>query len=507
MNKTRYDIIIIGAGHNGLVTAGYLAGEGLSVLMLERQDVVGGACVTDELEPGFKVPYCAYICYLLHGKVIDDLKLRDHGLEIIPTDYGVFHPFPDGAYIQPGMIAGQENIIDEIGKFSEHDAKVYPEWESFWDRAAGILYRYWLKEPPTLAEVFDDLKGTSDEEVWETMLTVPMRDLLDRYFESDYVKAQNVPGDPSAPGSALTQAYYATTRFSKSENVGIPRGSMGGITQAMAKSVRSRGVEIRTGALVEKVVIDKGVAKGVRLATGEEIRSSIVVSNADPKRTYLALVDSEHLNEGFIRRVEGLTARFNDVKLLAVLRELPDFSTYLGNDYDPLRMAHILITPSIDYCQQSYQDAKDGRVTSCPLMAVQIPSIYDSSLAIGGFHVLSADVSTYPGELKEGSWEKSRERLGEQLIDVMTQYAPNFRDSIIHWTVQTPKDIEIREGMSNGNYHHIDTTLSQIFTGRMPYRSPIDQLYMCGAGTHPGGEVTGAPGHNAAKAILRDLKR
>ncbi len=507
MRQTDYDAVIVGAGHNGLVTAGYLAAEGLSVLVLERQDIIGGACVTEELYPGFRVPYCSYVCYLLQGKVIDDLRLRDHGLEIIQEEYGWFHPFPDGSYIQWGPRAEGGNHYEEIAKFSEHDAKVYPEWEAFWERAAGIIYRYWLREPPTLAQVFEDVRGTRDEEVWETMLTVPLTDLLNRYFESDHVKAYNAGGNPGAPGSVWGHAYYACARFSKPENVGIPRGSMGSITQAMARSAQALGVEIRTGTLVDRILVEKGVARGVKLVDGQEIQSFITVSNADPKRTYLSLVGAEHLDDKFVQRVENLSTKITDIKLLAALRELPDFSAYLDKGYDPKRIATFHIMPSVEYAQKSSDDAMAGRVTDCPSMGVQIPSIYDPSLAPAGHHVLSADCHAYPGVLREGSWEEAGQMVGEQLIDTLSQYAPNFRDSIIHWTVQTPKDIEIREAMTDGNLQHIDDPPHQRMAGRVPYRAPIQQLYLCGSGTHPGGEVTGAPGHNAAKAILKDLER
>ncbi len=506
-----HEAIVIGAGHNGLVTANYLAMDGLSVLVLERQDVIGGACVTEELYPGFKVPYCAYICYLLQGKVIDDLALREHGLEIIPTVYGHFHPFPDGKFIQLDDQHEQRGNTAQIAEFSDHDAKAYPEWASFWDRASDIMYRYWLKEPPTFAQVFEDLRGSRDEEVWETMLTVSVRDLLDQYFESDYVKAYFVQamdtGDPSAPGSVLSATYYECSRFSKRENVGIPRGGMGSITQSMAKSARARGVEIRTGASVDRIMVENGVARGVRLASGEEIRSSIVVSDADPKRTFLKLVEPQHLDEDFIRRVKGLTTRANCVKFLAALREIPDFSAYLGNDYDPRRVAQFTICPSVDYYQQSWDDCKSGRLSSCPIMDVQIPSIYDPALAPPGHHVLSCWTLYYPAELTKGSWDDVGKKVGEQIIDILSEYAPNFRSSLVDWTAQTPKDIETREGMTDGNIRHIDITPQQIFSRRMPYRSPIKQLYLCGAGTHPGGEVTGAPGHNAAKVISKDLQR
>ncbi|MCH7997801.1 MAG: NAD(P)/FAD-dependent oxidoreductase, partial [Chloroflexi bacterium] len=511
MGEAEYDAIIIGGGHNGLVTAGYLAKDGLSVLVLERQDVIGGACVSEELYPGFIVPYCAYICYLLQGRVIDDLELRDFGLEIIPIRHGNFHPFPDGRYLYFEGREDHQAHAKEIAKLSQHDADAYPEWSSFWDKASDILHRYWLKDPPTLAQVFGDVRGTAYEEVWQAMLTTSVTDLLDQYFESDYVKAHFVEamdsGDPGAPGSLLSAAYYGCSRFSKPENVGIPRGSMGSITQAMARSAEARGVEIRTGVSVEEVMVEKGIATGVRLSNGDQISGDVVVSNADPKRTYLGLIDAAHLDEAFLRRVKNLTTRANCVKFLAALSELPDFSGYLGKGHDPRALASVRICPSVDYYQQSWDDARRGRVTTCPLMDIQIPSIYDPALAPPGHHVLSNWVLYYPSELEGESWDNAGKRIGEQIIDILSEYAPNFRRSLIDWTVQTPKDIETREGMTDGNIRHIDVTPSQIFARRMPYRSPIKGLYLCGSGTHPGGEVTGAPGHNAARAILADWRK
>ncbi|MFQ5873686.1 MAG: phytoene desaturase family protein [Dehalococcoidia bacterium] len=507
MEQTQYDAIIIGSGHNGLVTAGYLARDGISVLVLERQDVIGGAVVTEELYPGFLVPYCAYICYLLQGKVVDDLELREFGLEMLPTKYGHFHPFPDGRYIQLGVRGDLEGDIQEIAGFSKNDAQAYPAWKHFWNRASGILHRYWLEEPPSLAQVSEDVRGTRDEEVWETMLTVPMRDLLDRYFESDYVKAHLNWGELDSPGGLIGSAYELCSQFSRTEDMGIPRGGIGQITQAMAKSAHARGVRIRTGAAVEKIIVEDGVARGVSLANGEEIRSFLVVSNADPKRTYLSLVDAERLDKEFIHKVKHLPVGGNSAKFLAALRTLPDFSAYLGKDYDPRRVAEIKICPSVDYCQQSWHDALKGQQTSCPVMDIQIPSLYDPSLAPPGYHVFSCWMQYYPTNLSEGSWETEGKKVGEQAIDILTEYAPNFRDCLMDWTVQTPKDIETREGMTDGNIVHIDHVSAHMLSRRMPYRSPIERLYLCGSGTHPGGDITGAPGHNSAKAILKDLAR
>ena len=509
MQQHEYDAIIIGAGHNGLVTAGYLAQEGLKVLVLERLEMVGGAVVSDELAPGFTIPYCAYILHIMQGRVIDDLKLRDNGLDIIPFTTFRFDPFPDGNYI----MTYRENYrnAEELARFSERDARALPEWTSFWERASAILHRYWFREPPTLAEVYQDVRGTSDEEVWETMLTVSMRDLVDRHFEHPQVKAHFIDaqdaGDPSAPGSILSLAYLRVNAFTKPENYGIPRGGMSQLPFAMARYAESLGVEIRLNTVVDKVIVEDGTAVGVRLEGGEEIRSFMVVSNADPKRTYRDLVDAADVDAATKTKVDGLSTRANCVKLLVALRELPDFSSYLGEGYDPRLTAYFRICPSVDYFQQSWDDAKNGYPSSCPVMNVQMPSIYDKSLTPAGHHVLSSWTLYAPAELKDGSWDVEGPKVGEQLIDILTTYAPNFRESIVDWTLQTPEDIEIRQFLTDGNIRHIDITTKQIFSGRMPYRSNISRFYMCGSGTHPGGEITGAPGHNAAKAILKDLER
>ena len=332
MQQHEYDAIIIGAGHNGLVTAGYLAQEGLKVLVLERLEMVGGAVVSDELAPGFTIPYCAYILHIMQGRVIDDLKLRDNGLDIIPFMTFRFDPFPDGNYI----MTHRENHRNaaELARFSERDARAFPEWTSFWERASAILHRYWFREPPTIAEVYQDVRGTSDEEVWETMLTVSMRDLVDRHFEHPQVKAHFIDaqdaGDPSAPGSILSLAYLRVNAFTKPENYGIPRGGMSQLPFAMARYAESLGVEIRLNTVVDKVIVEDGTAVGVRLENGEEIRSFMVVSNADPKRTYRDLVDAADVDAATKTKVDGLSTRANCVKLLVALRELPGLQQLPG---------------------------------------------------------------------------------------------------------------------------------------------------------------------------------
>ena len=509
MAHQEYDVVIVGAGHNGLVAAHYLAKDGLSVLVLERIERVGGGIGTEELYAGFHVPYCAYICHMLHGKVIDDLALRKHGFDLYAVDPWVFHPFPDGSHLLGWH--DTKKLYRELRKLSERDAEAFLDWVPFWDRACGIIYRYFLTEPPTFAQVALDVRGTADEEVWERMLTVSVRDLVEEHFEDERVRAYFInaqdAGDPSAPGSILSVAYIRSGVLGKPENRGIPKGGMGRVSEAMAKAAQARGVEIRTGVTVKRVLVEDGQARGVLLADGEEIRASIVVSNADPKRTYLSLVDPKDLDEGFVQRVRNLKTRANCVKALAALREFPDFSRYLGPGFDPRLAAYLKICPSVDWFQASWDAAKTGRLSRTPIMHIQFPTVYDRSLAPRGMHVMSSWSLYYPAQPKDGPWDVAKKReLAALHIEILSRYAPNFRECVLDFTVETPLDIETRIGMTDGNIRHLDVTPQQFFSRRMPYRSPIKGLYLCGGGTHPGGELTGAPGHNCAHAILQDLE-
>jgi phytoene dehydrogenase-like protein len=510
MSEPEYDVIIVGAGHNGLVAANYLARDGLAVLVLERLGRVGGAIATEEVYPGFRVPYCAYICHMLHGRVIDDLELRKHGFDLYPVDPWQFHPFPDGSFLlgwhEPRRLAR------EVRKLSARDAETYlAEWVPFWDRACGIVYRYFLTDPPTFAQVAADLRGTADEAVWETMLTGSMRDLVEGWFEDERVRAYFVnaqdAGDPSAPGSILSVAYIRSGVLGKPENRGIPKGGMGKVAEAMAAAARARGVEIRTGAPVERVLVEDGRACGVRLVGGQELRAPVVVSNADPKRTYLGLVDRKDLDEAFVERVRRLTTRATCVKVLVALRAFPDFSRYLGPGFDPRLAAYVKICPSIDWFQASWDAARDGRLSRTPIMHIQFPSVHDRSLTPPGQHVMSSWSLYYPPRPRDGAWDAAKKKeVAEIHLEVLSQYAPNFRDCVLDITVETPQDIERRIGMTDGNIRHLDVTAGQFFARRMAYRAPIKGFYLCGAGTHPGGELTGAPGHNCARAILADLE-
>ena len=509
----RYSAIVVGGGHNGLVAANYLAMEGLSVLVLERRDFVGGACVTEELFPDFRMSSCSYVMHLLQRPVIEELGLRQHGLQVYSVDPFRFTPLPGGQRML--LWHDDRRTAEEIKKISPKDAERFHDWEDFWERAASILHPYFLTEPPSIAEIAARVQGTPDEPVFERMLTGNMKDLVEEYFESKlvqgvFIDAQDA-GDVTAPGSIMAVAYFKCNMFTDLENKGIPKGGMGAITQSMARAAQSRGVEIRTGVEVKRVEVRNGRAAGVCLDTGEIIEADVILSNADPKRTFLTMVEEENLAPQFVSQVKRLKNDAAYLKFHCALRRLPDFSAYLGSDDDPRYLTQIRICPSVDYYQRSWEDAKNGRPSSCPVMHLQIPTILDPSLCPPGQHVMSAWVLYAPVKLRDGTWDEVNREVGEGLIDAIAEYAPDIRDCIIEWELFTPEDLERRVYLTNGNIRHLDITTQQMLSQRpnsqlSAYRTPIDGLYLCGAGTHPGGEVTGAPGHNAAKAVLRDFE-
>ncbi len=512
--RTQADCIVIGAGHNGLVAATYMAKAGRRVVVLERREIVGGACVTEELFPGRRIGTCAYICHMLHEQVIADLELRKHGLKILALDPTALYPFPDGSH----MFAWHDDrrTADEISRISRHDAVAFPEWNRFWRRSAGILKRYFLRAPPTVSQMMADARGTEDERVLETLLTVPVKDMADSMFESNAIKAAAVGtgdyGALDAPGSALAHAYFKVSLLTADEDYGLVQGGMGGITQAMAKSAVAAGVEIRTDAEVSQVLVSKGGAvHGVKLGLGDVIEAANVVSNADPKRTFLQLVPEGALPAPFTDSVRRLKTRSASLKLHASLKRLPDFSRFLGPDYASRIPPMIRINPSLDNFLASWRDAQDGIPTRHPVMQVQIPTVLDDTLAPSGQHVMSVWVTFEPAHPAGATWAEIKDVVGQQVIGAIEPYAPDIRDCIEELDVFTPADIKARVGMTDGNIRHLDLLPQQLFAGRpLPawssYRTPIKGLYLCGAGTHPGGEVTGAPGHNAAHAVLEDIR-
>lgn len=505
-----YSAIVIGAGHNGLVAANYIARAGASVLALERRDFVGGACITEELFPGFRVSSCAYICHLLQAKVIDDLELRRHGLHIYPIDPIAFHPLPGGS----GVIRWHDDdrSAESIARVSPADAKRYPDWTAFWRRAGDILQRYFLTDPPTLADVAAEVRGTPDEPVFERMLTGNMKDLVEEHFESPLIRACFIDaqdaGDVRAPGSVMACAYIRSDALTPRENFGIPQGGMGAITQAMARSAQAQGAEIRLNSPVERILTQNGRAYGVQLIGGERITADAVLSNADPKRTFLSLLDPDDAPPGLVADIRRAKTEASYLKFHCAMSALPDFSAHLGGYDDPKALAYIRVCPSVEYFERSWQDARGGVPSTCPVMYIQIPTVYDDTLTPPGKHVMSVWAMYAPPKLRTGDWRAARQAVGEHLIDTIAQYAPNFRDVLLDWELFTPLELEERVGLTDGNIRHLDITAAQMFAARPShlasgYNTPIDGLYLCGAGAHPGGEVTGAPGHNAAQALLR----
>lgn len=509
--RDSYDAIIVGAGHNGLVCAAYLAKAGLNVLVLERRDIVGGACITEELFPGFRFSACSYYCYLLQTKVIEDLELRRHGFQVSPLDPLKCCLYPDGRALMTWDSV--ERTQDAIGRFSKRDAEAYPRWVAFWDRAASLIHPYFLAPPPTLAELAAGLRTPDDRAFLDRLLTASVEDVVTEFFEDEAIRGAFIhahdAGDATAPGSAWCFTYIRSSALTPRENTGIVRGGMGAITEAMAAAARSYGATIKTGAAISKILVEDGAAIGVRLADGTEIRARVVASNADPKRTFQQLVDQDCLPGEFRRRVGRLKTNTAYFKFHAALSRLPDLSRYFGGDFDVRYLAYTKISPSIEYFKRAWDDANHGRPPRGPVMDIQIPSGYDPTMAPTGKHVMSIWASYAPVHLAEGTWDERRGEIGEHFIDTLAGYAPDIRDCLDDWQLFTPHDIEARVGLTDGNIRHLDIVPSQFLAGRpLPgwahYRTPIARLYLCGAGTHPGGEVTGAPGHNAAQTILAD---
>jgi phytoene dehydrogenase-like protein len=511
--KTIHDAVIVGGGHNGLVCAAYLAKAGLDVLVLERRHMVGGACATEEIFPGYCISTCSYVAYILQDKVVNDLELRKHGYQVHPLPMKRFFPYPDGR----SLIFWNETkrTCAEIeARFSKKDAEGYAAIQEFWWRAGSLFNRYFLSEPPTLDELKAHVRGTEDEALLERLLHGTLTELVDELFESDEVKAAAISHVMAGKGMdepGVLFAYAATkpNALVDNNNQGIVVGGMGGITAAMRRSAESAGAKIRCGVEVKRIVIEAGRATGIELTDGQIIHARRVISNADPKRTFLGLVEAEHVAPAVRESISKLETTHATLKFHAAVSELPDLSRYLGQNFDPTLISTIGLGPTTAWYRQSVQDALDGVVTRCPVIDVQIPTVYDRTVAPEGKHIVSMWVRFLPVKPKAGSWDDLREEVGNQLIDLFTEYAPNFRRSLVDWLVYTPADIEQRLGITDGNFRHTDHTMGQLLDQRLfargGHRTPIPGLYMCGAGTHPGGDVSGAPGHNAAHAILADL--
>jgi phytoene dehydrogenase-like protein len=524
-SPSRYDAIIVGAGHNGLVTAGYLARAGRRVLVLERRPLVGGACVTEEVFPGFKVSTAAYVNSLFHKAIVRDLRLAEYGFHVLPRDPSSFTPFPDGRSLLMGP--DPDLTRKEIAKFSLRDAERYPRYEAMLERVAAVIEPTLTMTPPNLLKPgLGDLRtlfvigrafrrlGTGAGEAME-ILTGAARPILDRWFESEELKATlatdaiiGAMASPSMPGTAYVLFHHVMGETDGKRGVwGYVRGGMGGLTQALAAAARARGAEIRCNAEVASIRVRDGAVAGVALAGGDEFDAPVVASNADAHVTFLRLIDPRGLPPEFVEAVERISYESASLKINVALAELPSFRALPGTAPGPQHRGTIHICPDQDYIERAYDDAKYGQPSACPVLECTIPSVVDPTVAPPGQHLMSMFVQYAPYRLRQSTWDQLREGFADRCFEILDEYAPNFRRAVLARQVLTPLDLERVFNLTGGNIFQGAMTPSQLFAfrpvpGWASYRTPIRGLYLCGAAAHPGGGVMGTPGLNAACAIL-----
>lgn len=531
-SATTYDAVIVGGGHNGLVCGAYLASAGLKVVVLERRGVVGGAAVTEEFHPGFRNSVASYTVSLLNPKVIRDLDLAAHGLKIVERKVSNFLPLPDGRYLKTG--AGQ--TAEEVSKFSAKDAAKLDDYAVQLNLVADILRELVLQTPPNIVEgnplsaipeliragaLANRLRkmGLSGQRALLDLFTNSAGDYLDGWFESDPIKAvygfDGIVGNyasPYTPGSAYVLLHHCFGEVNDKKGVwGHAIGGMGAITQAMAKSAAANGAEIRLDAPVKKILIEKGKAVGAITESGEVFRGRAIVSNLNPKLLYLKLIDANALPENFRHGMANWRCGSGTFRMNVALSELPDFKCLPGKELAEHHTAGIILAPSLRYMEQAYFDARTHGWSKQPIVEMVISSTLDDTLAPEGKHVASLFCQHVAPELPDGkSWDDHREEVADLMIETVNSYAPNFKASVIARQSLSPLDLERTFGLVGGDIFHGALDLGQIFSarpalGNANYRGPLPGLYMCGSGTHPGGGVTGAPGHNAAHEILKDL--
>jgi phytoene dehydrogenase-like protein len=531
--KKQYDALIIGGGHNGLVCACYLAAKGLSVRILERRHVVGGAAVTEEFHPGFRNSTASYTVSLLNPKIIRDLKLYEHGLQVIERPFGNFLPLNDREYIKVG--GGLAATQAEVARFSKRDAEKLGDYYMMLDRVAAVLKDLLLETPPNVGGGISDLlqawkvgkrMKSLDMEARRDVLnlfTQSAGEMLDEWFESEPIKAcfgfDSVVGNfasPYTPGSAFVLLYHVFGEVNGKPGIwGHARGGMGAITQAMAREAAARGVEISLDAPVKKLLVEQNVARGVQLESGEEIFAKRVVSNLNPKLLFQKLVEPAALPSEFTQRIDAFKCGSGTFRMNVALSELPNFTCLptLNGTQAPHHSSGIIMAPSMRYMEQAYFDARTNGWSKNPIVEILLPSTVDDSLAPAGKHVASLFCQHVAPTLPDGkSWDDCRDTVADLMVDTVNKFAPNFKASVIARQIHSPQDLERKFGLIGGDIFHGALSLNQLFSARPilgygDYRTPIKGLYQCGSGTHPGGGVTGVPGHNAAREILRDGMR
>jgi phytoene dehydrogenase-like protein len=514
--KSRYDAIIIGAGHNGLVAAAYLARHGLSTLNIERAERIGGACITDEIMPGYRVSGAAQVLGMLRPQVVADLDLERRGLRYRLREPEVFVPFPDGQHLF--LYSDAERSKASIARLSPRDAATFDAYDGYTNQIAAIVSELMTRPTPSLDEVAAAFDRSGDREMLQATLFESIQDYLERWFVSDYVKGPLAYGamsgsaaGPRTPGTAFSKFYHSAARLKGREGAwALVEGGMGRVTDALALAVRSHGGEILLETEVSRIDCRGERATGVVLADGREILADIILSNADPHRTFLELLPPGSVPDKLRDRARRIKLNGTGFKINFAISELPDFIALPGRSVGPQHTGGVMITPSLDYMERAWDEAKYGRPSSRPFTHFIIQSATDSSLAPGGHHTISLWGHHFPYQLSGGDIDVERERLAERMTNLIGECAPNFRNSVLGRQIWLPVDIERRYGMTGGQIFHGDLMPDQVLWGRPfigsgGHRTPVKGVYLCGAGSHPGGDVNGAPGYNAAMAVLTDL--
>ena len=530
MAATR-DAIIIGAGHNGLVCAAYLARQGLKPLVLERRDVVGGAAVTEEIAPGFRASIFSYLMSILHPRIIADLQLKRHGLEVMPCS-DMLSPLDDDDYI-----VFSDNVARtqaSFARFNRHDAEIYPEFDRYLTETANVFRRLLWETPfdPTKRDLRTARQVSGF--LWRNrrfgnkvfrvadMLTMSAHDYLSKWFEDDRIKAVlayyasiGTFAGPKTPGSAYVIMHHVMGENAGAGGWGFVKGGMGAITQSLASCGREKGVEIKTDSPIARVKVANGRATGVVTVSGDEYDSRLIIANVNAKLLYLDMVGAEHLPQEVVRDISSYRTFSTAFKMNIACERPPQYRCLpkaiadgaLGNWSYP---TYVHIAPDVDYLERAYDDAKGGWFSSAPFITPVVPTIVDQTLAPPGKHVVNLFGGHAPYKLRNGDWSVEKPRFRKAVLDAVERYAPGFSDDIIAEQLLVPEDIERIVGLPQGHIFHGELSSDQLFFKRpaahyADYRTPLQGLYVCGASTHPGGGVSGIPGYNAAREILRDL--
>jgi len=504
---------VVGSGHNGLIAAAYLAKAGKKVLVLERRGIIGGATVTEEPWPGYRISTCSYVCQLLLPEVIRDLDLVRHGYDVRPLDPQYFIPFPDGRYMISYLDNGRTK--EQIAKFSRRDAAAYDAYWAMWDRIIARMRPLLDLGAPAQADIDRAFDGPYGEEDWRTLTKKSVAEVLDEHFESEELKAVLCVGGvigtnagPRTSGTAYVKYHHIMGQIGGHQGAwGYVRDGMGAVSQAIASSAREAGAEILTDAEVAGIDVRDGAARGVHLIDGRSFGADVVLSNADPHRTYLSMVGEEHLPANLVDGVKARRVEGSVVKVLLALGELPDFTALPGKEIGPQHTGGIVINPSVGSLQEAWEECGRGEPSRRPFIDGYIQSATEDGLAPPGKHTMSLFCQYAPYRLADGTWESRREEIGRNIVDTLAEYAPNLPGAVEEMEVLGPPDIEARIGITGGNIFHGEILPDGMFanrpvTGYGGYRTPIENLYLCGAGTWPGGAVFGAPGRNCATEVL-----